>query len=149
MKNRHFLRRFLDIPTWIGAGQLADGAKTIRTMISDIARVNRRGPQVIQTFDEAVERYQYTDEYLLARQRFLLLTTRLYLFCLLLSLMYATHLFNKGMIMACFTTSCVSLILMSFAFRAHFWYTQIKYKKLGMTFYEWFRSLFEKANEQV
>lgn len=141
-KNRTFIRRFFDVPTWIGAGQLTDGARAIKSMVKESLSASYGTSENPQTFDEAVVQYGYSDEFLEARQRFLLTTALIYLFCSALLISYAVYLFMLNAYLNGITTSCVSLILVAFAFRSHFWYTQIKQRTLGLSFSDWFYSLF-------
>ncbi len=145
-KNRHFIRRFIDIPTWIGADQLIQGAGTIKSMIKESLSVSYGSTEVNDTFEEAVHRYNYSEAFLAARKRFLLVTSLIYFCCSLLLLIYSIYLYTSQLYMNSVTTICVTMILMSFSFRAHFWYTQIRLRTLGLTFSNWLRALFKDTN---
>ena len=141
-KSRKFIKTFLDIPRWTGAAHLAASYKSIKSLARSLFTVKE--PEFNETFAEAKARLKLTDEMIAKRQKGYFITSMVYLVCSLAMLGYAFHLFNKQHLMAGVSSISLTLVLLSFFFRDHFWYTQMKNKKLGMTFNDWLRSIFGK-----
>ena len=63
---------------------------------------------------------------------------------------YAGYQFFYGSIKAFIVSLVVMLIALVLAFRYHFWYFQIKQRKLGCTFNEWYRRINRgERNEEI
>lgn len=95
--------------------------------------------EVEETFEEAMARLNLSEQDLQSKQ------TALYRLCLLmcgaalLVFAYAVyHLFYGGY-RATIISLAIMLIALALAFRYHFWYFQIRERKLGCTFREWYR----------
>ncbi|QBR83300.1 type IV secretion protein IcmV [Legionella israelensis] len=90
-------------------------------------------------FNRVVEEMNLTEKDLISRQKAL---KRLSIFMVIVAFGIFTyagyHLFS-GNIRATVVSLVVMLIALTLAFRYHFWYFQIKERKLGCTFREWFR----------
>ncbi|OGV44115.1 MAG: type IV secretion protein IcmV [Legionellales bacterium RIFCSPHIGHO2_12_FULL_42_9] len=92
-----------------------------------------------QTFDEALQQYNVNEKDLLKKQNGLL---RLSLFMCIVALgflFYAIYLALFGSWHATLLSIVIMLLALTMAFRYHFWYFQIKQRKLGCTFQEWFQ----------
>ena len=50
---------------------------------------------------------------------------------------FSLYLLFSGFLLSCLLAIAVSILSLSQAFRYHFWYFQIKHRKLGCTFEEW------------
>lgn len=90
-------------------------------------------------FDRVAEQMNLTESDLASRQRAL---KRLSLFMLVIAsaiFIYAGYHLFSGHFRAALVSLVVTLIALVLAFRYHFWYFQIRERKLGCTFREWFR----------
>ena len=56
-------------------------------------------------------------------------------------LVYLYLLISHGDFFSAFLTLLVAMMFLAQAFKYHFWLTQIKYNRLGMTFKQWWKSL--------
>ena len=101
-----------------------------------------RKPERKETFSQAVERYKLDEKILKERQKQFFFTAMVYLACCLSVLLYAIFLCINAHYKAMTIAFAFTFMLFSLFFREHFWYTQIKHKRLGFTFGEWFSSLF-------
>ncbi|HHF7366953.1 TPA: type IVB secretion system protein IcmV [Legionella bozemanae] len=92
-----------------------------------------------ESFNEAVQLFNLSDESLLIKQKSLFRLSIIMVLAALLILGYAGYQLFFGSIKAFLVSLIVTLIALVLAFRYHFWYYQIKNRKLGCTFNEWYR----------
>lgn len=92
-----------------------------------------------ESFKAAQIQYNLSDAELLTKQKAL---WRLSVFMLIMAVglfIYLIYQLILGNFLAAFVSFFVVLIALALAFRYHFWYFQIKNRKLGCTFKEWFQ----------
>ncbi|WP_454785659.1 type IVB secretion system protein IcmV [Legionella sp. WA2024007413] len=101
-----------------------------------------------ESFDDAVKHLNLTDESILSKQKSLFRLSIIMVFAALLIMGYAVFQLFYGSLKAFLVSIVVTLIALVLAFRYHFWYYQIKNRKLGCTFNEWYRKgLLGERNE--
>ncbi len=61
-----------------------------------------------------------------------------YLFVVCCLGMYAIYLWYQHAFLAILMTAILMLVATSFAFKEHFWYMQMRQRRLGLTLKEWF-----------
>lgn len=93
----------------------------------------------VESFDEAASKLDLNDAALLTKQNALFRLSMVMLVVAGLILGYAGYQLFYGSFKAALVSVVVTLIALSLAFRYHFWYYQIKHRKLGCTFDEWFK----------
>jgi len=93
----------------------------------------------VESFDEAMKRLGISEQSLLAKQKALFRLAILMLAAAGLMLVYLVYQIFFGSYKAVILSIVVILIAFTLAFRYHFWYFQIKHRKLGCSFIEWFR----------
>ena len=94
---------------------------------------------VTESFKAAQSRMNLSDADLLIKQTALFRLSMLMLFIAVLILGYSGYHLFYGTFRAFLVSLVVMLIALTLAFRYHFWYFQIKHRKLGCTFNEWYR----------
>jgi intracellular multiplication protein IcmV len=92
-----------------------------------------------ESFDHAVKEFNLDDKNLLLKQKSLFRLSIIMVFLAFLILIYAGYQLFYGAIIAFIISLVVMMIALVLAFRYHFWYYQIKNRKLGCTFSEWYR----------
>jgi intracellular multiplication protein IcmV len=93
--------------------------------------------QRVESFNQAVARYQLTEEQVaVIKNRFYLFSV-FFLICSLGIFIYAIEGLLNQHIMQGITSLCLVIFLGAKAFRYHFWYFQICQKKLGCTLTDW------------
>ncbi|KTD14650.1 intracellular multiplication protein IcmV [Legionella gratiana] len=92
-----------------------------------------------ESFTDATKKFGLSDERLLAQQKALFRLSMLMMLAAVLILCYAGYQLYLGSLKAFFVSLVVMSIALVLAFRYHFWYFQIKQRKLGCTFSEWYR----------
>lgn len=129
---------------WMGMEQIKGNGQTIGQItkrLFDASDSSKKNPP--KTFEEAMERYKLSEADLQKRMRSSL---RLVYFCLGLSVLliiYTLYLFFSHLVLSGFVTIMLTLLLWAYAFREHFNYFQMKQRRLGCTFREWFISTFK------
>jgi intracellular multiplication protein IcmV len=92
-----------------------------------------------ETFEEAMSRLNLSEKDLQSRQSALYRLSLFMCVAAFFIFVYAIyHLFTGGY-KATIISIAVMLIALALAFRYHFWYFQIKERKLGCTLKEWYR----------
>ena len=92
-----------------------------------------------EVFDEEVKKLSISEESLLAKQKSLFRLSMIMLVAAILIFSYAGYQLFYGSIKGFLISLIVTLVALVLAFRYHFWYFQIKHRKLGCTFDEWFK----------
>ena len=93
----------------------------------------------VESFDEAATKLNLSDAALMTKQKALFRLSIVMLIAAGLILSYAGYQLFYGSFPAVIVSLIVTLIALTLAFRYHFWYYQIKNRKLGCTFDEWFK----------
>lgn len=93
----------------------------------------------VETFDEAQKRLNLSEADLISRRKALYRTSLLMLVFALFFLGYAIYHFMLLQMLGGWLSLVVMLIALVLAFRYHFWYFQIKERKLGCSIQEWVR----------
>jgi len=130
---------------WVGMEQIKGNGQAIgditKKLFDSSGNSKKRNPP--KTFDEAMQRYGLSEADLQKRMRSSL---RLAYFCLgfsALLIIYTIYLFFSHLVLSGFVTIILTLLLWAYAFREHFNYFQMKQRRLGCTFNEWFISTFK------
>lgn len=93
-----------------------------------------------QTFDEALRQYNVDEEALLKKRNGLFRLSMLMCLVAVGFLFYSLYLAAyEGSWHATLLSLVVMMLALVLAFRYHFWFFQIKQRKLGCTFQEWFK----------
>ncbi|OGT42279.1 MAG: hypothetical protein A3F13_00595 [Gammaproteobacteria bacterium RIFCSPHIGHO2_12_FULL_40_19] len=141
---KNFAKDQVDAPTWLGL-QTVSGSITKTVELGKRLFIPKKSTYT-ETFEEAKERLNLTDEDLQKRisqfkkiQYFFILFT-------LSTLAYAFFLFFKESFQN--TISCLAISAISFSqfFRYNFWIFQIKKRKLGCTFQEWWEHFIKRTS---
>ena len=140
-KSRKFIKTFLNIPKWTGSAYLLSSARSIKSLAKSLFTVKK--PEFEETFEEAIARLNLSEEALQKRQKNYLITAACYFICAVFMFAYMIYLIKLQHIMASISALSLTLVLLAFFFRDHFWYTQIKQKKLGLSFSDWLQHLFK------
>ena len=91
-----------------------------------------------ESFEEAQKRMHISDSAMLVKQKSLFRLSLLMLVIAMLLFAYALYHLILGNFLAFILSLVVMMIAGVLAFRYHFWYFQIKERKLGCTISEWF-----------
>lgn len=91
------------------------------------------------SFEAVVARLQLTETDLAIKKQALWRLSLVMVILAGLIFLYACYSFISGHLVAGGLSLVVMMIALVLGFRYHFWYFQIKQRKLGCTFYEWYK----------
>jgi intracellular multiplication protein IcmV len=140
-KMRHRLKRFVDVSAWLGTDEIKRNTGNLKRLAKMLFTVQK--PEIQETFAEAIKRHKMTEQDIELKQKHYLITSLLCFVVCLLIMGYTIHLFIVAHYMSFAMSAMVCLLSFAFFFKEHFWYTQIKHRRLGFTFFEWFKSIFK------
>lgn len=92
------------------------------------------------SFHEAVARMKLTEKDLKIKKRALLRLSILMCIMAIGIMAYSGYHFYYGFYKAALVSIVISMLGFVLAFRYHFWYFQIRERKLGCSFMEWFKN---------
>ncbi|RUR18000.1 type IV secretion protein IcmV [Legionella sp. km535] len=93
----------------------------------------------VESFDSAVNKLKLSEAELLIKQNALFRLSMVMLAAAVMILFYTGYQLFYGSFKAVIVSLVVMLIALVLAFRYHFWYFQIKHRKLGCTIKEWYK----------
>ena len=153
MGMRSFIKRTAkdntNVKAWASWGLIKENAKTIGTFMDSLNPEDQAKEPAKETFEEAMKKYNLSenDVILRAKKHF-----RVALLCVIFGVaafLWMFVLFFKGMFLSGIVALAVSLLMCSYAFREHFYYFQMKQRRLNCTFKEWFSNLFHFAGKNI
>ncbi|CAM2916927.1 type IVB secretion system protein IcmV [Legionella worsleiensis] len=141
----NMFRRIVNIRTWSDWDRM--NAFTLY-LINGFKRlfISQKNVEV-ESFDLAVNKLKLTDAELQAKQNALFRLSMVMLTVAGLIFFYSGYQLLYGSIKAVVVSLVVMMIALVLAFRYHFWYFQIKHKKLGCTVIEWYKQGILGENE--
>lgn len=98
-----------------------------------------QNPTHVESFDEAAKKLKLNETDLLLKQNALFRLSIIMLIAAFIIFGYMGYQLFYGTFKATIISLVVVLIALVLAFRYHFWYYQIKHRKLGCTIKEWYR----------
>ena len=134
------------VKRWLGVDTIKNNGLFIVRIFKGIFNARKTAP-IHENFDQAMVRMNLTDADLAKRVR-----SGRYLvwFCLGLAMALAVYmvcLFYGGQIVAGSMCFMLMLTMMVYAYREHFNIFQIKQRRLGCTYREWFKYIFHKGSK--
>lgn len=136
-KYRIILNRIFNVKEWSDWARIKSGGTYIKDATQKLFVLKPARP--VESFEEAQMRLKLTDEAIASRCRSLFRLSMMMLCLSIILFFYALYHFIYGTIHAGILTVALSSLSAAMAFRYHFWYFQIKTRKLGSTFREWYR----------
>ena len=149
MKGRHssgkvrrtmswLFKPMVDVPSWLGYSHVKSGARVIKGAARQLFMVTESSRN--ETYEAAILRLNLSEERIAKQyQRFKWLFVFFFLLSLVI-LFYAIYMVMKGSVFGFIFSLLLMVLSLGNAFRYHFWMFQIKHKKLGCTFKEWYHS---------
>ena len=129
------LKPFFEVSKWFAAEEVAHQAKRIRDQAVDVGGLKKS--ERSETFAEAMARLDLTEADILIKQRAFLRLTLVFLAMSAVALIYAIYLFWEGGVWSGAIAFVLGLVGLGYAFRYHFWFFQVKQRRLGCTVREW------------
>jgi intracellular multiplication protein IcmV len=132
------VKKAFNVSKWADVDNVKKDTKTLGQLFKDtFAKPHTENLPYDETFESAVERLGLTEQDLIAKQKNFFSNAMAFLVMALLIIGYMLFLLFNGHIAAgLFCILLAGLALVNF-YRFHFWYIQIKYRKLGLSFKQW------------
>ncbi|MGB6976554.1 MAG: type IVB secretion system protein IcmV [Gammaproteobacteria bacterium] len=135
----------VNFPRWMDLRSVSTTAKDIGKMAKGLFVPQQATRQ--ETFEEAVKRLHLTEENIQERMKTLLRLTLVYCLIAVALGTYTGYLLVNGRILAALLSFTLTFLSLAFAFREHFWYYQMKQRRLGCGIKEWFIAIFGGAQK--
>ena len=127
---------------WVGYEQIAANGRTIKNIVNGITK-STKSTYHPMTFEECMQHYNLTEDDIKKRMK----NSRIVaIICLSLSIcmtVYMFYLFVRHLPLSAIICAVLTLVLLAYAFREHFNYFQMKQRRLGCTFKDWFAATFK------
>ena len=135
------VKSLVNFPKWMGYKSLLNNGVSLKEAVKGLFVPKQ--PVYQEDFEEAVKRLGLNEQLLEERKQqffkrsviFFLITCALFL--------YAVYLLFISNWLGALLAFVVTFIALSFTFREHFWYVQIKQRRLGCTFKEYLQGFFQ------
>lgn len=138
------MKTFVDIPSWIGLNALKLQTRTLYDGVKPLL-IPRRIRETL-SFEEAMAKHGVTTEIQIQMiKRSYLLYAWLFFGAALICAVYSLYWFIGGSFIVGSLTLMVSAVIFLRAFGCHFWYFELKHRKLGCTFHEWLKGEIEET----
>lgn len=133
---RKFFSSRFDFRGWIDWDRVNNGKNYVVDIIKPF--VVPSPSKSAESFEEVQARMKLTDDDLTLRRQALLRIATLYLLVGIFLFLYVIYLALLGSIKSSIYAFVLDILSLVMAFRYHFWYYQIKSRKLGVSIKEWF-----------
>ena len=132
------VKPFVNFPAWLGWKQIAVTGRQIYSLAKDLTQKNKKEAMLQETFAQAMQRLNLTDVDVAKNCRTHLNLAIFYLICAVALFIYTIYLFGwHDYLIAPVVSLVLTILMLAFAYREHFWYFQMKKHKLGCSFKEW------------
>jgi intracellular multiplication protein IcmV len=129
--------RIINIPSWIDWDRTKSLSLYLLDVFQKLIVLKKAGAST--SFEAVTKQLNLSDEDLLQRQKGLLRMSLLMLLIAFLIFFYDMYLFIVGGYLGGLLGLVLMLIALTLAFRYHFWYFQIKHRKLNCSLKEWYK----------
>jgi len=128
----------VDVKSWMGYEYLKNNTRSLFFWTKELLffkKGKRRRRK--ETFEQAVTRMHVTEDDLANKTKILIRHIYIYVSMAFFCFIYAFYLIFKTNICAGLLTIMLATYLVVKAYAAHFWYFEIKNRKLGCSFKDW------------
>lgn len=129
------------VKRWAGTEQIAHNGSVIRNLFKQVFKSPHdsvSSNDSPDTFEACLQKYNLTEKDLKKRMKTCL---QVALFCALIALVvvvYMFYMFSHDRVLGGLVCGMLAVVAFAHAFREHFNYFQMKQRRLGCTFKEWF-----------
>jgi intracellular multiplication protein IcmV len=129
------MKTFVDVPSWLGIKTLKLHTKGLYNWVKPVLFPRRASEK--PDFDEAMQRQGVTNDELKRISHYYYINALIFLGLGFLCIIYSMYLLFNGAFFVSILAILLSMIIFMRAFGFHFFYFEIKHRKLGCTFREW------------
>jgi intracellular multiplication protein IcmV len=131
-----------NVKRWLASDQIKQSGKTVKNLYNDLYGKKTKG-KVFKSFEECVRHYGLTEDDIKKREKSCLLMSVTLAILAVPCFAYAIYLFATSFFLSGVVALSLSALLLAYAFRENFNYFQIKQRRLGCTWQEWFNATFK------
>ncbi len=140
---RRSFKSMIDVRRWIAWDAIIGSGKSVISLAKDLLKKPEKKEPITETFAEVAEHAHLTEEEIIRRMRVNLHLVIIYLVMAFGLFVYMIYSLLKSHWLATFVCVILDILVLSYAFRAHLIYIQIKRRKVCHTFAEWFEFTFK------
>lgn len=133
-----------NVKGWSGWSQLKDNAQIVKNFAQDLKAPNGTTAVQAQTFESAMKSYGLTENDIKRLTRNHFLTAVICVAFSLAAFLWMFHLIYKGLFLSSLVSLSLSALMAAYGFREHFFYFQLKQRKLNCTVKEWASSFVKR-----
>lgn len=126
------------VDKWMSWDYLGETTDRFKILLLDI--VIPKKSSTVETFEEAMQRLDLTEEDLVQRQKEFTRLCYFFVFLAVTIIIYALWMAFHGSMTTSLISFCLALYALTQAFRFHFWLFQLRNRKLGCSIREWMNS---------
>lgn len=144
-RTRRFFSSVFNFRLWLDLTNLQNSTRLLKSQAQDLLRPQQgrnRGD-----FEQVKSRFNLSEQELKTRMRGLLTLSIVMVLFALGILSYAVYQFVAGTIQGGVVSLVLFVLALTLAFRYHFWYFQMKQRKLGCTWQEWLNYVLKGRSE--
>lgn len=144
---KSFFGSLLNVRKWSSYDDVKSSAVVLTNLVKDLYGLNKRNttPQ-IESFSAAIQRLRLNENDIQQRTRYFLYYAICYFLVALALLAYTIYLMlGNGTILAVLVSFVLTALMLVYSFREHFWYMQMKKRKIGCTMKEWLAFVLGRA----
>lgn len=139
-------RPFVNFTHWMDMDGLKQNNRYLWSTIKSLTHTDQSTTVHQESYEQAVSRLGLNEAQLEGRCRQFLLMSIFYGLIALGLVVYAVYLFFLHGLLSALIALAISWVAAVFFFREHFWYTQVKYRRLGLNFQDWLRYTFKRTD---
>jgi intracellular multiplication protein IcmV len=132
---KRYVKSMFHVSRWMGTDEIRASYQNVRSIIKIFSKVEQ--PECEESYEEAIARLALTEDDLLQRRVRCFQIACFYGLLTLLLFAYTLYLFSHGHPLAAFACLPLVMVMSVFFFKYHFWFTQIKHKRLGLSAKAW------------
>jgi intracellular multiplication protein IcmV len=126
---------FFNFRGWLGWDEIARNGSAIKNMASTLFEVKE--PTRLETFEESLVRQQLTETDVLNKLKKFKQLFIIFFIASICLFTYALYMLISQAYISSLACFGLTAFLLAQTFRYHFWWFQMKHRKLGCTFKEW------------
>ena len=140
-----YMVSFVDARRWVSLDNVKKNANDVKSLVEGTFK-QEGDTEHKDTFDSSIKKFNLTAADI-EKKKMDYLTVAVFVLALAIGMVaYAFYMLLVAESLVAFIASMgIVSVLLSVAFRFHFWYYQFARRKLGCTFKEWKRDLFKRG----
>lgn len=134
------LKPLVNVPAWMGLRQISETGQVIGQITRNIFTMPEKNGYV-ESFEEAVNRMGLTETDIERKTKVFLIGSLMYASAAVAMLVYSFYLIKSGHLGGAWMCFCLTALLGSLTFRESFSFFQIKSRRLGCSFFDWYKGI--------